>query len=231
MKLERITENIYLYPFEEQRDRPCLSLIKGTKMNLAIDAGHSQEHVEEFYDALRADGLPLPDLTILTHWHWDHSFGCKYIHGFCGCERRTWEKLKNIQNDEAFIDNLLKTDEYVAREYRDQKVSVELPQLVFDESLDIDLGGLHAHCFHVVSSHTDDCLAILTKEEGILYLGDCISGVYPDWKIDPVPFQELIRVLQETDFRLAIGSHWPPFTKEDLMAYLQENLESTLKEG
>ncbi|MCR5066432.1 MAG: MBL fold metallo-hydrolase [Erysipelotrichaceae bacterium] len=224
MKLEKITDSIYLYPFEEQRDRPCLSLVRGTKLNLAIDAGHSQEHVEEFYAALRAESLPLPDLTVLTHWHWDHSFACKYLHGLSCCERRTWEKLSSIQKDVAFLDNLQKTDECVAREYRSQQICVELPQLVFGESLDIDLGGLHAHCFHVASSHTDDCLCIQIPERGILFLGDCISGAYPDWLIDPAPFVRLVKTLENTEFSIAVGSHWPPFDREELLDYLRSQL-------
>ena len=29
----------------------------------------------EIAAALEEEGLPLPQLTVLTHWHWDHTFG------------------------------------------------------------------------------------------------------------------------------------------------------------
>ncbi|MBO4218443.1 MAG: MBL fold metallo-hydrolase [Erysipelotrichaceae bacterium] len=226
MKLEKISNDIYLYPFEEARDRPALSLICGKRLTLAIDPGHSREHVEEFYDAVKKAGLPLPDITVLTHWHWDHSFGIHAVHGITAAERRSLKKLDEIKDDEGFIRELMNTNEYFAREFACQKVCVELPQLVFDDALDIDLGNLHAHCFHVPSAHTDDCTCILIEEEGIIYLGDCISGVYPDWVIDPVPYRQLIEVLRSTDFRLAVGSHWPPFGRDELFAHLEEELQT-----
>ncbi|MBQ6655369.1 MAG: MBL fold metallo-hydrolase [Erysipelotrichaceae bacterium] len=224
MKLEKLTDDICIYPFEPDRDRPTLSLIRGFHRCLAVDAGHSREHVGEFYHDLKESGLPLPDITVLTHWHWDHSFALHAISGVSVAERRTRRKLREAMEDAEFIPRLLSTDEYVAREYENRKITISLPDIVFDESLDIDLGGLHAHCFHVPSSHTNDCTCILIPERGVLYLGDCISGAYPDWIIDPLPFEKLIETLEMIDFTVAVGSHWPPFSQEELLAYLRSNL-------
>ena len=59
MKLERLTERIWYYTFEPERDRPNLGYIRGDKWSIAIDAGHSQEHTNEFYEALKKEVLPL----------------------------------------------------------------------------------------------------------------------------------------------------------------------------
>ena len=222
--MEKIAENIYVYPFEEERDRPALSLICGEKLNLAVDAGHSQQHVREFYAALKDSGLPLPDVTVMTHWHWDHCFGLHAVNGISLAERRTQRHLLEAKNDESFIAHLLGSDEYVAREYQHQQMIISLPDIVFDDVLDIDLGALSAHCFHVVSAHTDDCLCILIPERGVLFLGDCISGAYPDWLIDPAPFARLVKTLENTEFSIAVGSHWPPFDREELLDYLRSQL-------
>ena len=56
MKLERLSERIWVYPYEEKRDRPNLSYIRGDKWSLAVDAGHSADHVTEFYEALKEEG-------------------------------------------------------------------------------------------------------------------------------------------------------------------------------
>ena len=69
MALIRLTERIWYYPYEEARDRPNLGYIRGDRWSLAVDAGHSDAHVAEFYQALYEAGLPLPKLTVLTHWH------------------------------------------------------------------------------------------------------------------------------------------------------------------
>ena len=81
MKLERLTERIWYYPFEEERDRPNLGYIRGDSWSLAVDAGHSVAHIAEFFRALEEAGLPLPALTVLTHWHWDHTFALHAVRG------------------------------------------------------------------------------------------------------------------------------------------------------
>ena len=96
MKLERLTDRIWYYPYEEYRDRPNLGYIRGDKWSLAIDAGHSDEHVAEFYAALEEEGLPLPDLTVITHWHWDHTFGMHVIHGLSLANALTNQYLREF---------------------------------------------------------------------------------------------------------------------------------------
>ena len=80
MGLERITERVWVYPYEEERDRPNLSYIRGDRWSLAVDAGHSEDHTKAFYRELEKAVLPLPELTVLTHWHWDHTFGMHAVH-------------------------------------------------------------------------------------------------------------------------------------------------------
>ena len=48
MKLEQLTERIWYYPHEEERDRPNLGYIRGDRWSLAVDAGHSDVHTAEF---------------------------------------------------------------------------------------------------------------------------------------------------------------------------------------
>ena len=83
MELKRLTEHIWYMPYEEERDRPNLGYVLGDKWSLAIDAGHSAAHTREFYTLLEKEKLPLPALTVLTHWHWDHSFGMHAVDGLC----------------------------------------------------------------------------------------------------------------------------------------------------
>jgi len=75
MELKKLSEHIWYMPYESERDRPNLGYIKGKNWSLAIDAGHSAAHTKEFYALLEKEDLPLPSLTVFTHWHWDHTFG------------------------------------------------------------------------------------------------------------------------------------------------------------
>ena len=35
-----------------------------------MDAGYSSAYVMDFYDALEKEMFPLPDITVITHWHY-----------------------------------------------------------------------------------------------------------------------------------------------------------------
>ena len=60
MELYRLTDRIWVFPYEEERDRPNLSYIRGDRWSLAVDAGHSIDHTQAFYHDLEEAGLPLP---------------------------------------------------------------------------------------------------------------------------------------------------------------------------
>ena len=53
MELKRLTEHIWVMPFEEERDRPNLCYVKGNRLSLAVDAGHSAAHVKALGPYLR----------------------------------------------------------------------------------------------------------------------------------------------------------------------------------
>ena len=224
MKLNRINDRIWVSSFEEDRDRPALGYIRGDKYSLTVDAGHSKEHVEDFYSLLKEAGLPLPELTVMTHWHWDHTFGMFAINGLSLAEKRTEEHLQKLMMewDDESEGRLKAMDEHIALEYRDQSMQVVGADLVFGDEISLDLGGIKVQCLHTESPHTDDSVLILLPEERVLFFGDCISGEYPEWIVDIERMKLLITKLEELDFDLAIGGHWEPESKRELVERLKE---------
>ena len=224
MKLNRINDRIWVSSFEEDRDRPALGYIRGDKYSLAVDAGHSKEHVEEFYSLLKEAELPLPELTVMTHWHWDHTFGMFAINELSLAEKRTEEHLQKLMMewDDESEDRLKAMDEHIALEYKDQSMQVVGADVVFGDEISLDLGGIKVQCLHTESPHTDDSVLILLPEERVLFFGDCISGEYPEWIVDIERMKLLITKLEELDFDLAIGGHWKKKKKRELVERLKE---------
>ena len=133
MELKKLSEHIWYTPFESERDRPNLGYVKGDNWSLAIDAGHSEAHVKEFYALLEKEGLPLPSLTVLTHWHWDHTFGMHAVNGLCLANKKTnsylaeWKrKIETNGPDEFFA-----LDGSIRNEYAENRtVIVKLADMV-----------------------------------------------------------------------------------------------------
>ena len=227
MELIRFSNRIWYATFEEERDRPCLGYIRGDNWSVAVDAGHSDAHVDEFYDALKKEQLPLPELTVITHWHWDHSFGMHRVYGLCVANSRTNRHLKEYaakiaaEGEETF----LSLDPSIRKEYEGGRPVVIVPaDIEFKKTLRLDPGGLSVCLSTSVSPHTDDTTLVYIPEEKFLFVGDCICGEFPTWEKDSQKTKDLIRTIEGIEAQHCLGGHWTLLTKEELLIALREDM-------
>ena len=223
MKLKRLTDRIWYYPYEDERDRPILGYIRGDRWSLAVDAGHSAAHTKEFYQALNQAGLPLPELTVLTHWHWDHSLGLHAVNGLGIANRKTNAYLDSLEQTIRVNgpDELLGLDISIQREYSGNRpVIVRQADIVFSDCLDLDLGNCTVRLLQTPAPHTDDSTLVFIPSEKVLFLGDCTSGVFPTWEKDPSLCRKLADTIADLDYSISVGSHWDLESKADTLADL-----------
>lgn len=226
MELIKVSDRIWHSTFETERDRPCLGYVRGDRWSLAVDAGHSGQHVEEFYEALAKEALPLPELTVITHWHWDHAFGMHRVNGHCIANRRTNQYLKECAERVASKgrEAVLSLDSGIREEYKDGKPVIIVPAgIEFEKTLRLDMGGISARLFTCTSPHTDDSTLIYIPGERFLFVGDCICGVFPTWERDPQKTRELIRTIEGMDVKHCLGGHWTLMNKHVLLTMLEED--------
>jgi glyoxylase-like metal-dependent hydrolase (beta-lactamase superfamily II) len=226
MELQKISNKIFYYPHQPETDRPMLAYLNGEKIVLAIDAGNSADHVDEFYQALKDQKLKKPDLTVITHWHWDHTFGMYHIHGLSiASDKTNWflnqERAK--LSDNSNVKCLKDSNVFFGREYGDNKKNVIVPSdIQFGQELTLNLGGMTAIFFHVESPHSEDTVLIYIPEEEVLFLGDSTSeDFYNDGYMDRGKLNTLINVIENTECQYCIVSHTEPLKKSDLLQYLK----------
>ena len=223
MKLFQVSDKVWYAEYEAERDRPNLGYIRGDRWSIAVDAGHSGSHVEEFYQALDRAGLPLPSLTVLTHWHWDHTFGMHRIHGLSVASQKTADYLDAIRKklDAEGLAFFFALDPSIRLEYADHKpVIVVPPDILFENALYLDAGNTPVRIFRAESPHTDDAVLVFLPEERILFYGDARSGVFPTWEANPAKVQLFIHAVEETGAEICIGGHWEAQKTEDLIREL-----------
>ncbi len=225
-QLTRLTDRVWVYPYETLRDRPNLGYIRGDRWSLAIDAGHSAAHIGAFYAALEDAGLPLPSLTVLTHWHWDHTLAMHKARGLCLANARTAAYLAEFRDRVAregtgFFFGLHET---IRREYEGgQPVVVTLPDLTFSGEMTLDAGNCPIRLFQAEAPHTDDSTLIHVPGEGVLFLGDAEGGAFPNWEKDMDLAARLAETVRGTGASLCVEGHWEPVPTEDsIRAILEE---------
>ena len=258
---DKITEHIYIHAAEHYTDRPNIGLIVGEKHALLYDAGNSAEHVEKLKKELLEQGLPLPDHVLLSHWHWDHSFGAKFWNAEIIAGRKTSDELKKVSEwkwDEISMENRIKTGEdivfcteMIKREYPDRtKIEVVPADSVFDGTLDFDLGGISCQFIHAKGPHSEDSVICYVPSEKFVFLGDanCKDLYGKPWEFDieheenfldniaKIPYDEelvsdFVILLKKLDFTHCISGHSEIMTKEELFESLAIKKEGVFVEN
>lgn len=233
-KLQKLNNRLYYLPYEEATDRPILSYIKGDKYSIAIDAGNSKRHVELFYDELKKNNLPLPSLTIITHWHWDHTFGLKYINGLSISSKKTYDKLNEVKKwiwtkeemkkREHTKEDIPFCNEHIVIEYPDlNEIQVVNTDIFINNKVTINLGGIEILLIPFPSTHCDDSLFIYLKELDTMIVGDGDSPDFYNGEVyDKEKIKNLISFYESFDYSTHIFSHYDITTKEDTISMLKE---------
>ena len=223
MELKRLTEHIWYMPYEEERDRPNLGYVLGKNWSLAIDAGHSADHVRAFYALLAKENLPLPSLTVLTHWHWDHTFGMHAVNGLTLANAQTDRYLaewkRKVEKDGP--GEFLALDESIRREYRENAgVIVRQADIVFTGEMTLDTGGCAVTVMQAEAPHTDDSTLVYVQNDKTLFLGDSTCHEF----LTGIKNRDLCGKLADTirgiHPEICMEGHWVPVDPEDTLADL-----------
>ena len=168
-------------------DRPSLCAVVGKRHTLLLDAGSSSAHTQQFLDALGAGGGPRPSAVVFTHADWDHVLGGIQVGGLVIAQTLTADRLRELAawdwSDEG-LDRRVAEGLIPPRHVADIKDELPWPRsvhvakadVVFDTSLDLHLGDVTVRVRHVGGDHSADSCVMLVEPDGVLFLGDCLSG-------------------------------------------------------
>lgn len=238
MELKKISDRIYYLPAEEETDRPVLGYIKGDKYSLAIDAGNSSKHVEKFYSELNNANLKLPDYTVITHWHWDHTFGMHSVVGKTIAGQLTNNKLKEVATwkwSDVDMKNRLETgkdiemcDRCIKVEYPNrQEIKVTSADIEFNGNLKINLGGIYCELTEIKAPHSEDSVLVYIPQEKTVFIGDadCEDHYNNNGSYDKDKLESFVSLIKERDFNTYVVGHDEPETKDEAITYLINELK------
>lgn len=147
--------------------------VVGEKGVLVIDAHVSVGMARKIQEAVRkVTGKPILYL-VNTNYHGDHTFGNDSfpVETKIVAHVKTAERMRNIDGEKEFLLPLLENDRGLLED-----VQLRLPDLVFERSLRIDLGGRFVEIYHFGHGNTPGDTIVYVPEDRVAWTGNFILG-------------------------------------------------------
>lgn len=179
--------------------------------------------------------LPPVKYLVVTHHHWDHTFGLSEWNVVTIANQITYEYMKtycNLKYDDHSLEEAKKNKIFKDTSIKSIKDEIEQREnfhpknctLLFSGEITIDLGGITCYLRQIVSPHTDDSTIIYVPEERMLFLGDCNYGYTSQgYNYYNKELMELnINAIKQYDAKYYLCSHESICTKEEMEAYWKQ---------
>jgi cyclase len=154
---------------------------------IMIDTTSSPAEAKLLLEAVDV-GLEEVQLVINTHSHSDHTWGNQVFSCPIIAHRLCLERMQlNLKNEwspdalQSYFNDLEATDPKKAEDFRAtvQGLQIKLPDQVFEERFDGELGGIRYEVIHL-GGHTPDLSVVWLPESCTLFASDLIfQGRYP----------------------------------------------------
>lgn len=235
--MKRINDRFYVLEYEEFSDRPNLYYIKGDDYSVIVDAGNSRKHVEKMYSELNELGLPLPKYTIISHWHWDHTFGLNAIVGKSVSTKKTHDILLDVSKWKWTLEDMkYRLDNHIDIEFCDVNIKREYQNLndikvistneYIEENKVLDLGGIKLELIPMESTHGDDSLFVYIPKFKALIVedADCPNYYISDEYNDLDKLKKMIDFFESIDYDYHYLGHAEVETKQYAINRLKAEL-------
>ncbi|MBK3493853.1 MBL fold metallo-hydrolase [Viridibacillus sp. YIM B01967] len=185
--LNKLSDTIYYLSNQDDRERPTLGLVCGDQYSLIIDSGNSTQHAKDFLLEIEKLNVPPVKYMVITHAHWDHFLGMNEFDATVIVNSQTSEKIQEWQNytfDDSSLQKYVNTNQMSAMCMKiiqadmpnRNSFKLNSPDVIFENTLTIDLGKKVCILERIKSTHSDDSTIVYIPDEKVVFLGDCAYG-------------------------------------------------------
>lgn len=238
--LNKITNATYYLLSDDTKERPAIGLVCGDDYSLVIDAGNSSKHAQDFIKQMKVMNVPPVKYVVITHGHWDHFLGMNefedaivIVNHLTDQVLHKWRNVSFHDDDlHKLVDAMMVSEKHlqiIADEIpRRESFNLKCPDLVFQESLKIDLGNKVCMLETITSTHTDDSTIVYVSDDNVLFLGDSAYGKTTrslfHYKQDHlIP---MIKEIQKYDAEYFLLGHESICDREEMNMYWNELLST-----
>ena len=152
---------------------PNIGVIGGTHSVLVVETGMGPRNAEKVlkFAAGYANGRRLYLTT--THFHPEHAFGAQVFAGEATYVANRAQADDLAAKGASYLEMFRGLGEWVARQL--EGVTLVAPDLIFDGSYDLDLGGRVVHLRPTGRGHTKGDQVVTVPDAGVMFTGDLVE--------------------------------------------------------
>ena len=168
-EIQKVTEAVYIF-----RNITNSSFVIGDRSVAVIDTQVNQSAAQYLLNFVRSVTSKPIEFVINTHYHWDHTNG-NQIFKDLGATVISSKKTK-----EFMVVRAPRQKEFLSGRGFELGDDPFLPEITFEDSHEIDLGGMPLRIFFAGTAETEDASAVHVVRENVLMSGDTImTGSFP----------------------------------------------------
>jgi glyoxylase-like metal-dependent hydrolase (beta-lactamase superfamily II) len=234
--LVQLSDNIWLWPHnpDPAAVQASVGIITHGDECMLVDAGNGPALARQIKASLEEQGLPPVTRIVYTHHHWDHVYGaCAFeapavAHAEC---RAILEQEAQKPWSSEYLREVIERSPKLETSYgaRDRAIKdwssfrIVLPETVFEEQLQIQLGQLTIELEHVGGRHASDSVVVRVPQARVIFIGDCyyVPPLHLREPDDLTPSIDMLAALESEAYELYVESHDDPFTRAELLEFLE----------
>ncbi len=226
----KVTDNIHIMDYDDDKARPLLALIKGREASLIVDAGNSDTHAKEFIDYVKSSGTENAEYLAITHWHWDHIYGINYMNLTTLGSEKTKQKIGRMNDILRGKERAKIEEENTVAKLSglfEEHGRVKNIDISFDRIARVNLGNITCVLECLGGDHASDSTLIYVEEEKVMFLGDMpyrgFEGKYRTHHFEQV--KRLRDEIMKYDCEKFFTAHKEMYTREEMSELLNTMTE------
>ena len=176
-QITRLTDHVYVIPDENRPLVPNVGIVVGTKATLVIDSGLGEPNGQIVYRVARNLSESNRLYVTATHTHPEHDLGAMGFPEEAIVVRSERQEVDITTGGMRLADRFATFSELTAQAL--EGAAVRGSDIVFADSLRLDLGGVQVRLFSVGPAHTGGDLAFYVEEDSVLFTGDVVMDQFP----------------------------------------------------
>jgi glyoxylase-like metal-dependent hydrolase (beta-lactamase superfamily II) len=173
----KVSEHVYVILDGNRSFIPNVGIVVGSKATLIVDTGMGDRNGRIILGEARKLSGNTDFYITATHFHPEHDLGANGFPPDAKLLRWRGQQVEVDEDGSATIERFKQFGPGLAELLN--SVSFRPADVLFDDEITVDLGGVHVKLFGVGPNHTRGDTSFFVVEDRVLFTGDTVMPVFP----------------------------------------------------